>query len=45
MSRIYERVKKYYDDGFWSAEWVRQAEGVWLTKEEVDEILGVEEEE
>lgn len=39
MSKMFEKIKKYYEEGLWSEEWVRNAEGKWLTKEEVEEIL------
>lgn len=40
MSKMFEKIKKYYEEGFWSEEWVRKAEGKWLTHEEVELILG-----
>lgn len=43
MSRMYEKIKKYYQEGIWSKEWVRDAEGRWLTAEEVEEILNSKE--
>lgn len=39
MSKMFEKIKKYYEEGLWSEEWVRNAEGKWLTKEEIKEIL------
>lgn len=36
----YEKVKDYYDNGFWTAQMVRNAAGRWITAAEVDEILG-----
>lgn len=39
MSKMFEKIKKYYEEGLWSEEWVRNAEGKWLTEEEVKEIL------
>lgn len=30
---------KYYEEGLWSEEWVKKAEGKWLTHEEVELIL------
>ena len=39
MSKMFEKIKKYYEEGLWSEEWVRNAEGKWLTEEEVEEIL------
>lgn len=40
MSKMFEKIKGYYEEGLWSAEWVRNAEGKWLTHEEVLMILG-----
>ncbi len=41
MSRMYERVKKYYDKGLWKIAAVRNAvvKG-WITAEEFKEITG-----
>ena len=39
MSRMYEKIKEYYEKGLWSEEWVRNAQGRWLTEEEVQKIL------
>lgn len=39
MSKMFEKIKKYFEEGLWSEEWVRNAEGKWLTEEEVKEIL------
>lgn len=39
MSKMFEKIKKYFEEGLWSEEWVRNAEGKWLTEEEVEEIL------
>lgn len=39
---MYKKIKRYYEEGFWSEEWVRAAEGKWLTHEEVEEILSGE---
>lgn len=39
MSKMFEKIKKYYEAGLWSEEWVRKAEDKWLTHEEVEEIL------
>lgn len=39
MSKMFEKIKKYYEEGLWSEEWVRNAKGKWLTEEEVKEIL------
>ena len=40
MSRMFDKIKEYYEKGYWSADWVRAAEGKWLTHEEVELILG-----
>ena len=44
MSRKFEKVKEYYERGFWTAEMVRNAviKG-WITEEEFDIILKTEE--
>lgn len=40
----YEKVKRYYDSGLWSAKRVRDAvDKGWITAEEADEILHQEE--
>ena len=41
MSAKFEKVKKYYDTGLWSAEWVANAvvKG-WITAAEYEEIVG-----
>lgn len=41
MSKNFQKVKTYYDTGKWNAQMVRNAVGRWITKEEADEILGV----
>ena len=40
-SKNYDKVKKYYDDGFWNEARVRSAvvKG-WITEEEFEEIVG-----
>lgn len=40
-SKQYQKVKDYYDDGFWSVKKVRNAvvKG-WITEEEFQEITG-----
>lgn len=40
-SKKFEKVKKYYISGFWTAGMVRNAviKG-WITQEEADEIIG-----
>lgn len=43
MSRRFEKVKKYYDSGFWTAEMVENAVVKdWITAEEAREIIGTE---
>ena len=46
MSKMYEKIKKYYDTGLWSEERVRNmvVKGV-ITEEEYDSIVGKEYEE
>lgn len=41
MSKMYEKVKKYYDKGLWKIQAVRNAvvKG-WITAEEFKEITG-----
>ena len=40
-SKMYERVKKYYDKGLWKIEAVALAvEKGWITAEEYEEITG-----
>lgn len=39
-SERFEKVKKYYQDGFWSIDRVRNAVGRWITEEEFYEITG-----
>lgn len=41
MSAKFEKVKKYYDKGFWTIDMVRNAvvKG-WITEEEFEEITG-----
>ena len=36
----YNKVKGYYDDGYWSIGMVRNAVGRWITAEEYKEITG-----
>lgn len=41
MSKKFKLVKKYYDDGFWTKEMVRNAVVKnWITEEEYSEIVG-----
>ena len=46
MSKMYEKIKEYYDSGFWSKERVRNmvVKGI-ITEEEYDSIVGKEYEE
>ena len=46
MSKMYEKVKKYYDTGLWSEERVRNMviNGI-ITEEEYNDIVGKEYEE
>jgi hypothetical protein len=37
----FERVRNYYQSGLWSAQMVLNAIGRWITQEEADEILGL----
>ena len=39
MSPKFELVKRYYDEGLWSAERVRNAVGKWITQEEYEIIV------
>ncbi|MDD3415472.1 MAG: XkdX family protein [Lachnospiraceae bacterium] len=40
MSANFQKVKQYYDKGFWSTDRVRAAVGKWITKEEYKQITG-----
>ena len=40
MSAKYEKVKNYYEKGYWSKEWVYNAVGRWITAEEYEQITG-----
>ena len=42
MSKNYAKVKKYYDDGKWNLQMVRNAVGKWITAEEFTMITGIE---
>jgi len=45
MSAKYEKVKRYYDKGFWNAEMVNNAVSKgWITEEEAKEITGTKSE-
>lgn len=38
-SKKFDSVKRYYDNGLWTAEMVRNAVGRWITADEAEEIL------
>jgi hypothetical protein len=40
MSKNFEKVKKYYDNGLWSKAKVHNAVGRWITEAEYEEIVG-----
>lgn len=40
MSKNYEKVKKYYDNGVWNQARVYNAVGKWITETEYEEITG-----
>ena len=40
MSKNFNKVKGYYDDGLWSIDRVRAAVGKWITSDEYYEITG-----
>ena len=42
MSKNFEKVKNYYDNGMWNEARVRNAVGKWITEEEYKEITGEE---
>ena len=42
MSARYNKVKHYYDAGFWTEAMVRNAVGRWITEAEAAEILKAE---
>ena len=39
-SKNFNKVKRYYDDDFWSKAKVRAVVGKWITAEEYEEITG-----
>ena len=39
-SKNFEKVKSYYDSGFWNKDRVKAAVGKWITAEEFEEITG-----
>ena len=41
-SKNYEKVKDFYDGGFWDKNKVHDAVGRWITEEEYQEITGEE---
>ena len=42
-SKYFEKVKKYYDEGFWNDARVRNAVSKgWITEEEFVEITGIQ---
>ena len=41
MSDNYEKVKWYYDNGYWSLSKVYNAVGKWITEDEYTEITGL----
>lgn len=40
MSKNYNKVKEYYDRGYWSKVRVQNAVGKWITEDEYKEITG-----
>lgn len=38
-SAKYELVKKYYDEGLWNEQMVKNAIGRWITEKEYNEIV------
>lgn len=40
MSKMFNKIKYWYEEGYWTEAMVREAESKWLTKEEVEQILG-----
>lgn len=40
MSKNYEKVKGYYEKGFWTIEMVQNAIGKWITEDEYVVITG-----
>ena len=40
MSKKYEQVKSYYDNGLWNKHRVYNAVGKWITAEEYEMIVG-----
>lgn len=39
-SEKFEKVKSYYDEGFWTADMVMNAVGKWIAEKEAKEIIG-----
>lgn len=42
MSKNFEKVKKYYENGMWNIARVKNAVGKWITAEEYEKITGEE---
>lgn len=42
MSKHYEKVKDYYDNGLWSKQRVYNVVGKWITADEYKQITGEE---
>lgn len=42
MSKMFNKIKYWYEEGYWTEAMVKGAEGKWLTAEEVEQILGGE---
>lgn len=40
MSKNFDRVKNWYDEGRWNKEMVKNAVGKWITKAEYKKITG-----
>lgn len=39
MSKKFNLIKNYYDNGFWTKEMVKNAVGKWITSKEYDLIV------
>ena len=42
MSKNYQKVKNYFDQGLWSKDRVRNSVGKWITEDEYKDITGEE---
>lgn len=42
MSKNFEKVKEFYENGLWSIARVRNAVGKWITEQEFEKITGEE---